>query len=202
MNKTCGAAIFGFLLGMPMALLPAQDRLVVLPLISQPPVSVGQPFLLTDGRVMFQANDATDWYALTPDASGSYLAGTWKQLASLPMAWNYGPYAFASAVLADGRVLIEGGEYNLGGPFSLTNLGAIYDPVADAWTPVTPPPDWDFIGDSASIVMPNGKFLLGDKLTERIAELDPATLTWTELGSSGKADFNAEEGWTLLPDGT
>ena len=172
------------------------------PLVNQPPVSVGQPFLLTDGRVMFQTNDGADWYALAPDASGSYLDGTWQQLASLPAAWSYGPYAFASAVLADGRLLIEGGEYNLDGPFSLTNLGAIYDPVADRWTQLAAPPGWDFIGDSASIVMPNGKFLLGDKLSMRIAELDPVTLVWTELGSAGKADFNAEEGWTLLPDGS
>ncbi len=174
------------------------------PLKNQPPanVSPGPPFLLTDGSVMFQDDSFTGWWKLTPDAAGSYLDGTWSQLASLPAAWNYGPYAYASAVLADGRVLVEGGEYNLGGPFSLTNLGAIYDPVADSWTQVDPPPGWDFIGDSSSIVMPNGKFLLGDKLTMRVAELDPATMTWTELGSTGKADFNAEEGWTLLPDGS
>jgi hypothetical protein len=173
-------------------------------LTHQPPVAVdaGPPFLLTDGTVMFQSDSFTDWWKLTPDASGSYLNGTWTQLASLPAAWNYGPYAFASSVLADGRVLIEGGEYNLGGPFSLTNQGAIYDPVADAWTQVDPPPGWDFIGDATSIVMPNGKFLLGDKLSMRIAELDPVTMAWTELGSPGKSDFNAEEGWTLLPDGS
>ena len=106
-------------------------------------------------------------------------------------------------MLADGRVLIEGGEYNdPDGPFPLTNKGAIYDPVADTWTQVAPPPGWDFIGDSASSVMPNGKFVLGRKLDMRVAELDPATMTWTELGSTGKADFNAEEGWTLLPDGS
>lgn len=172
------------------------------PLTHQPPTSVGQPFLLTDGTLMFQGSSFSDWWKLTPDASGSYLDGTWTQLASIPEAWNYGPYAFASAVLADGRVLIEGGEYNLGGPFSLTNQGAIYTPLEDSWTQVQPPPGWDFIGDSASIVMPNGKFVLGDKLTMRIAELDPATLAWTDLGSSGKSDFNAEEGWTLLPDGS
>ena len=202
MNKTFPVATFGSILGFLLNGSMLAQAGTLQTLANQPPVPVGQPFLLTDGRVMLQANDGTDWYALTPDASGSYLDGTWKALASLPAAWNYGPYAFASAVLADGRVLIEGGEYNLGGPFSLTNLGAIYDPVADRWTQVAPPPGWDFIGDSASIVMPNGKFLLGDKLTERMAELDPATLTWTELGSAGKADFNAEEGWTLLPDGT
>lgn len=172
------------------------------PLTHQPPASVGQPFLLTDGTVMFQGGSFSDWWKLTPDAFGSYLNGTWTQLASFPAAWNYGPDAFASAVLADGRVLIEGGEYNQNGPFSLTNKGAIYAPLTDTWTQVQPPPGWDYIGDSASIVMPNGKFLLGDKLTMRIAELDPATLAWTELGSPGKSDFNAEEGWTLLPDGS
>jgi hypothetical protein len=175
------------------------------PLTNQPPayVGLGPPFLLTDGTVMFQDDSYTGFWKLTPDANGSYLHGTWTQLASLPAEWNYGPYAYSSAVLADGRVLIEGGEYNLGGPFSLTNLGAIYDPVADTWTQVDPPPGWDFIGDASSIVMPNGKFLLGNKLDQRIAELDPATMTWTALGFAGKAeDFNAEEGWTLLPDGS
>src|SRR6202042_1191865 len=28
------------------------------------------------------------------------------------------------------------------------------------------------------------------------------TLKWTEGGSKGKADFNAEEGWRLMPDAT
>jgi hypothetical protein len=52
-----------------------------------------------------------------------------------------------------------------------TSLGAIYDPRADVWTPVAPPsgPGWintaatgcnGGIGDAASIVLPNGTFLL------------------------------------------
>ncbi|HZP65899.1 MAG TPA: hypothetical protein VFB32_06280, partial [Rudaea sp.] len=172
------------------------------PLAQQPPDFVGLPLLLTDGSVMFQGSALSNWWKLTPDANGSYVNGTWSQLASIPYTWNYAPYAFASAVLADGRVIIEGGEYNENGPFSITNKGAIYDPVGDFWTPVAPPPGWSTIGDSASIVMPNGKFLLGDKITTRIAELDPATMTWTALAAAGKADFNAEEGWTLLPDGS
>jgi hypothetical protein len=176
----------------------------VQPLAHQPPSPVGLPLLLTDGSVMFESGIGDPrWWKLTPDANGSYLHGTWSALASFPAAWNYAPFAAATAVLADGRVLIEGGEYNPpDGPFPLTNKGAIYDPVADAWTEVAPPPGWDFIGDATSIVMPNGKFLLGNKLDMRIAELDPATMTWTELGSAGKADFNAEEGWALLPDGS
>ena len=174
----------------------------LVPLAQQPPDVVGMPFLLTDGTVMIQGSTASDWWRLTPDSGGSYHDGTWSKLASIPSTWNYAPSAFASAVLADGRVLIVGGEYNEEGPFELTSKGAIYDPVRDAWTPVAPPPGWGYIGDATSIVMPNGKFLLGDKLGTRIAQLDPATLTWTALGAAGKADVNAEEGWTLLPDGS
>ena len=174
------------------------------PLVHQPPAPVGLPLLLTDGSVIFEGPIGDPrWWKLTPDATGSYLHGTWRALAPFPAAWNYAPFAAATAVLADGRVLIEGGEYNPpDGPFPLTNKGAIYDPVTDTWTQVPPPPGWDFIGDATSIVMPNGKFLLGNKLDMRIVELDPATMAWTDLGFAGKADFNAEEGWTLLPDGS
>ena len=51
-----------------------------------------------------------DWWKLTPDEFGSYVNGTWTQLASLPD--GYSPLYYASAVLPDGRVIIEGGEYN------------------------------------------------------------------------------------------
>ncbi len=169
------------------------------PLKNQPPDGAGVPFLLTDGTVLVQGNVGNDWWKLTPDISGSYVNGTWTQVASLPA--GYEPYAFASATLADGRVLIEGGEYNFG-QFSFTNLGAIYDPAQNTWTPLSPPPGWDYIGDSPSVILPNGHFLIGRKFDMQMAELDPATLQWTAMGSSGKADWNAEEGWTLMPDGT
>ncbi len=94
---------------------------------------------LTDGTVLVQGFQGQDWYKLTPDINGSYVNGTWTQMASL--ASNYDPYAMAEAVLADGRVLIEGGEYNFG-TFSFTNLGEIYDPVTNTWTPLTPPHGW------------------------------------------------------------
>ena len=155
--------------------------------------------LLTDGRALVQGNNDSDWWTLTPDITGSYVNGTWKQVASLPA--GYSPYAQAQAVLIDGRVIIEGGEYNFGS-FAFTNQGAVYDPVANTWTMQQPPPLFDFIGDSPSVVLPNGMFMLGQKMTMRMAELDPHTLTWNSLASTGKSDWNAEEGWTLLPNGT
>ena len=165
----------------------------------QPKNGIQITFQLTDGTVLAQGNGASDWWKLTPDNTGSYVNGTWTQVASLPA--GYVPDDFASAVLADGRLVITGGEYN-NGNFALTNLGAIYDPKANTWTSLAPPKGWNYIGDSPSVVLPNGRFLVGNKLTKQIRELDPKTLTWTSPGSKGKSDFNAEEGWTLLPNGS
>jgi hypothetical protein len=165
----------------------------------QPPDGATITFQLTDGTVMAQGNNDSDWWKLTPDNTGSYVNGTWSKLPNLPT--GYVPDAFASAVLADGRLIIEGGEYN-NGDFTLTNKGAIYDPAANTWTAVAPPKGWNFIGDSPAVVLPNGNFLVGNKLTKKMALLNPKTLTWTPVPFAGKSDFNAEEGWTLLPDGT
>jgi hypothetical protein len=173
------------------------------PLTNQLPDGITFTMLLTDGTVMAQdAFYPYMWWKLTPDINGSYLNGSWTQRASLPV--SYSPYASAEAVLADGRVLVIGGEYSnftLGEPFTLTNQGAIYDPRTDTWSPVAPPPGFNFIGDSSSAVLPDGRFLLGDKLTKQVSALDPRTMNWRNLESEDKNDFNAEEGWTLLQDG-
>ena len=170
-------------------------------LVNPAPDGAFVEYLLTDGTVMVQGHGCTDWWRLRPDISGSYVKGTWKQTASLPS--GYDPYATSGAVLADGRFLLVGGEYSsCGGSFTLTNQSAIYDPKTNKWTMVAPPKGWYDIGDSPSAVLPNGKFLLGRKTNKNMAVLDPATLKWTEVGSAGKSDFDAEEGWTLMPDGT
>jgi len=168
-------------------------------LTHQPPDGIQITFQMTDGTVLAQGLRSSDWWKLTPDNTGSYLNGTWTQVASLPS--GYVPEYFSSAVLADGRLVITGGEYNKG-KFVLTNLGAIYDSQANTWTALTPPKGWSYIGDSPSVVLPDGKFVVGNKLTKQVRELDPKTLTWASISSKGKSDFNAEEGWTLLPSGT
>ncbi len=168
---------------------------------NQPPDGIIYSFQLTDGTVMVQGGNCSDFWRLTPDNTGSYVNGTWSQLASLPS--GYAPYATSSAVLADGRLLLEGGEYsNCGGSFTLTNQGAIYDPVANTWTTVKPPKGWTNIGDSPSTVLANGDFLIGNKLTTKVRELNPTTMTWKTMSAKGKADFDAEEGWTLLASGS
>ncbi|MBD5653619.1 MAG: hypothetical protein IAI50_00370 [Candidatus Eremiobacteraeota bacterium] len=171
-------------------------------LSSQPPFVMQLAFLMTDGSIMAQSEQGETWYRYVPDINGSYQSGTWSQLASLPK--GYDPSAFSSAVLADGRLAIIGGEYNGDSkyPLQLTNLGAIYDPATNVWTPLGHPTGWTYIGDSPSTMMPGGQFFVGQKLTESAAYLTPKTLAWTSVGTTGKADFNSEEGYTLLPDGS
>ena len=178
-------------------------------LTNPPPFNPGAMFLLTDGTVMVQdlSSDSAgspDWWRLTPDSMGSYVDGTWSQLASLPS--YYGPGAYAAAVLPDGRLAIEGGEYN-NGVEPWINLGAIYDPVTNAWTMVGPPNggtgDWSKIGDAPSEVLADGRWLVGDSGSGTTADaiLDPSTLTWKTTAGPGKVIGNAEAGFTLLPDG-
>jgi hypothetical protein len=166
---------------------------------NQPPEGALITFQLTDGTVLAQSGAQNTWYKLTPDNTGSYINGTWTQVASLPP--GYVPLYFASAVLADGRLVITGGEYN-NGSFAFSNQGAVYDPVKDVWTVLKPPKGWTNIGDSPSSMLPDGRFLLGDKFFNKVAALDPNTLKWTELPSKGKKEkWFAEEGWVLMPTG-
>ncbi len=174
------------------------------PLKNQPNthLKLGNPLLLTDGTVIAHQYCGSAWYKLTPNLSGSYLNGTWKQIASLPA--GYAPVYFSSAVLPDGRVIIEGGEYNFsngGCDFAWTTLGAVYDPVQNKWTSVAPPKGWKTIGDAESVILPNGTYMQANCCTRQQALLNSKTLTWTTTGK-GKSDINDEEGWTLLPDGT
>lgn len=170
----------------------------LVPLASQPPL-IQMEWLMTDGSVLAQSGlNPQDFYRYVPDSKGDYRDGTWSQVGSLQA--GYQPVAAAADVLADGRFALIGGEYNQG-RFALTDLGAIYDPVKKTWTPLGHPQEWNWIGDSPSTVLPDGHLLVGDKLHEWDAYLNPQTLQWTRVGYAGKADFNAEEGWTLLADG-
>jgi hypothetical protein len=168
-------------------------------------VSLSNPLLLTDGTVIVHNQQARDWWKLTPDVNGNYATGTWSKFAMLPS--GYGPLYFGSEVLPDGRVVTNGGEYNLG-VANDTNLGAIYYPSFGAWTSVTPPSFMANIGDSPSVVLDDGTYLLGDccAFNPPQAGLFNATppftsVNWTLTGTDkANGSFN-EEGWTVLPSG-
>jgi hypothetical protein len=175
------------------------------PLTHQPSFLVNgasNPILLTDGTVLVQDQGFPDWWKLTPDQTGSYANGTWTQIASLPA--SYSPLYHSSAVLPDGRLIIEGGEYLLNSTQTAlvptwTAQGSIYDPLANTWTPVQPPAGWSTIGDAQSVVLANGTYMQANCCSTQAALLDAKTLTWSPTGAN-KYDPNDEEGWTLLPN--
>ncbi len=74
------------------------------------------------------------------------VSGLWTRRADS----TYGRKYFASAVLADGRLLVCGGEYSdVSGSNSQDNTGKreLYDPVANSWTEISPPAGVTQIGD-------------------------------------------------------
>jgi len=172
---------------------------------NNPCFPAGVTMLLTDGTVIVheeQDGGEQNWYKLTPDIFGSYVNGTWSQLASIPPGLNYAPLFFGSQVIADGRLTVIGGEYNFDNPV-WTTQGAIYDPVANSWTNVPPPVGWQRTGDAQATNLPNGTYMQASCCDQppKWAYLNPTTLAWTNFQGNGKFDIFDEEGWNLLPNG-
>ncbi len=186
--------------------------MATLPLVAQaqtwttlkngPGFNVGSVLLMTDGTVMAQdmgscGCGASDWWVLTPDKTGSYLNGTWSKTGSLPK--GYAPLYYASQVLPDGELIIQGGEYNNGSGV-WTTLGALYNPVTKKWKAVKAPSGWSTIGDAQSTLLGDGTYMLADCCDTSEVTLNVKTMKYTVTGKN-KNDDDDEEGWTLLPSG-
>ncbi len=121
------------------------------------------------------------------------------------MQAGYEPLYVASAILPDGRVIIEGGEYNNGdGVWS--GQGSLYDPVANTWTPVSPPAGMgqtSSIGDANGIVLDNGTFMLTPVYTPPSGAqqlFNASTLSWTASGTNNVIGSD-EASQSLLQNG-
>jgi hypothetical protein len=198
--------------------------------------------LFTDGSVVMIDICTTNWYRLIPDQFGNYINGSWSAFAPndkkpiAPMIGSgaapdgYGPEFFASAILPDGRLIVQGGEAenSANNPPTVSKCpgtsapadstkGSLYNPFANTWSAVPPPAGWTQIGDSSSAVLGTnninftpGSYMVGNGpqggapgkqyAVATIAPLPGTTVTWT-ISAVGKADPNSEEGWTLLPNG-
>ena len=103
------------------------------------PTSLNTMLLTPDGAVMILSGDDNKrWVKLSPDRTGSYANGKFKDLREMSIGRRF----FDSEVLPDGRIWVLGGEYS--GPYlTRTDIpsGEIYDPVANSWSPITPYPD-------------------------------------------------------------
>jgi hypothetical protein len=200
--------------------------------------------LLTDGSVIMHDICTPSWFRLLPLNTGtfanSYINGQWSAtaindnaaLAAMigtgTVADNYGPLFYASAVLPDGRVIVNGGEAENSTPPRCqtsptapdSTKGSLFDPQTNTWTSVPPPTNWTNIGDAQSILLgvnlltgsySTANYMLGNcgtcsatnQSAAAIATITPrpgTTVTWT-TGTFGKTDVNNEEGWTLLSTG-
>jgi hypothetical protein len=178
--------------------------------------------LLTDGSVLihqlldsYRGVDGRVWMRLTPNSAGDYANGHWTG----PF-WMYNQREdFASGITADGRVYVVGGEYS--DDFDNPNtqwvpssedspLGEIFDPAAEAWSPLNKPANLDYIrGDIASCGLADGRVLFGSLASAETVIWDPAKDkdAWTVAGTAygtrpvTKDSVTNEETWTLLPDG-
>jgi len=160
------------------------------------PGGVGTMLLLPDGSVLAQINGTSaDWARLTPDASGSYLRGTWSRLASMHDTRLYD----SSQVLQSGSVFVAGGEYGSGG-----KTGEVYDPLTNTWISL-PSQRFGGFSDSLSEMLPNGNVLIAPVApapSGYTVIFNPSTNTWS-LGAKLYRGGNAsEQSWLKLADGS
>ena len=164
------------------------------------PIATGPMLQLRDGRILVNESQGPDpgfWVILTPDATGSYVNGTWSVTGHLPS--GYAPVYYGSQVLINGRqVVIEGGEYN-NGTAVWTTLGALgtITPWGNvSWVMNSPPVGWGTIGDAESIVLANGKYMQSNCCSPQNAIFQGPN-SWLATGSVSQSS-NDESGFTLL----
>jgi|HubBroStandDraft_6_1064221.scaffolds.fasta_scaffold03280_3 hypothetical protein len=169
-------------------------------LTNQPGAATGPMLQLRDGRILVNESQGPDtgvWFILTPNATGSYVNGTWSTTGHLPA--GYAPIYFGSQVLNNGKqVVIEGGEYN-NGVAVWTTLGAVGNIVPwgnVTWTLNSPPTGWGTIGDAQSIILANGKYMQANCCTPQNAIFNGPN-SWLATGSVSQSN-NDESGFTLL----
>jgi Kelch motif/Bacterial Ig-like domain (group 2) len=165
-----------------------------------PHYNSGEMELLTDGTVLCKTSSGgtsygTRWDRLTPDATGSYVNGTWTTITAMNNERLY----FSTQVLPDGRLYVAGGEYGVGGKYS-----EVYSPKTNAWTacpPMRPGPYSFTISDANSELLNTGKVLQAvvDTGGTRLNFLwDPASNTYASTASCLRTDNEAV--WVKLPD--
>src|SRR5260370_19963204 len=160
------------------------------------PAQISLSLLLSDGTVMCQPPDnagSPDWYRLTPDATGSYVNGTWTRLASM----NFGRLFFQSQVLRDGRVFVFGAEDGSG------TTAESYDSTTNFWTLLpaitTVDPGANMV-DGAAKQLPNGNVLAYPVISSSSETLifDIVSNTWS-LGPTTLGNQD-ETSWVKLRD--
>ena len=121
------------------------------------------------------------------------LEGTWERLADMPDGDGY--ETADSLVLPDGRIAVFRWQTDIPTPESA--VVAIYDPQADAWTPVTFDDDVPAVGTDQSFVLGNDERIYtydyriridGDAWSTEPFELVRETETWAGMSLASGSD--------------
>jgi hypothetical protein len=178
------------------------------PLANAPPGSPNAIEQLSDGSILIAydpagaGGNAKKTYAkLTPNASGSYINGTWSLLASA----NISRLDFPTITLRDGRMFATGGEYGAAGSNDpTTDTSEIYNPLTNSWT-IAAAANMGHISDAMSLSLPNGDVLVGPvspTLSGATMIYHVARDTWSQ-GPKIVTGFNTnEETFVKLKDDT
>lgn len=177
-------------------------------LSNQPGANVDTMLLMLDGAVLAHEFDSPNWHRLAPDSSGNYSTGTWTTIPpmppnnAIPAGQNgptYAPRFFGSAVLADGSLLVVGGEYNSGK--NVDTLAATrFTTSTSTWTNLPTPAGWTNLGDVPLCVLADATVLIGNINDSQTSIFDSVSGTFSP--GPNKSDRCAEESFTLLPDTT
>jgi Concanavalin A-like lectin/glucanases superfamily/Immunoglobulin domain len=164
------------------------------PLANQAPAGIVYINLLSDGTVIGQdtGEPANTWYRLTPDSHGSYVNGTWTQIASM----HDGRNAYATQVLTNGQIFVAGGESG-GGAFS----AEVYDPLLNSWTMCLGA--GCLFSDSISEILPDGNVLIAPVGPTNGGETmiySPVSNTWIAGPQLYRGYYEDEASWVKLPD--
>lgn len=134
-------------------------------------------------------------------ANAAVASATWTPAGDLALA----RLAHRATLLADGRVLVTGGNTAVGNTYD-TKLAEIYDPATNSWSTTGSTTNGRSQGHTATR-LDDGRVLVTGGVNANVctfdntAELyDPATGTWSFTGSLAAARYYATA--TPLPDGT
>ena len=167
-----------------------------------PDANNGVMVLLTDGRVMCHSTaggnlgDGTIWDILTPDATGSYVNGTWTQSAAMTQE----RYSFPAAILNNGYVYAAGGEYGTDGTQAGWHI-EVYNPLTNTWTEATGPTSAKTISDGSCNILDNGDILqalVDVSMPVHTVFYNPTTNAETTAPSTRQGQN--ESMWLKLPD--
>jgi hypothetical protein len=154
----------------------------------------GTMLLLSSGQVMINGYNDKTWYLLSPNSSGSYTGGSITDVASMSASRLF----YGSAILANGQMMVVGGEYYNGGSADTNPTGEIYNPATNTWGSIASYPTGHF-GDDTLELLPNGTVLGTSIFDGQMYAYSQGSNSWSQLASKIGNDASDEEGFVKTP---